>query len=493
MKKYSIFVFLCILFLGTFIFLKNIYAIDQTKDEKTTISAAKSLENDFIEIASKIKPSVVNISAVKIIKENKFNSFPEQNKDEFEDFFKKFFGERPYSQQPQEHQENSLGSGVIINEKGYILTNYHVIANANEIKVILSDKEKYDAEIMGKDKETDLAVIKIKNKEGKKFPVVKLGDSDKIQVGQWVLAIGNPFGLEKTVTAGIISATGRVIGSGPYDNFIQTDASINPGNSGGPLLNLAGEVIGINTAITSPTGSSIGLGFAIPINEAKDILDDLIEHGEVTRGCLGITLQTITSELASKFGIDEKADGVIVSDVFEGYPAEKAGIKVGDILIEYDNQPVKDGKQLQFFVAKTKIDKEVKLGILRKGKKIVLICKIAKMPKNFHKIGKQAHPSDVEVKEMFGLEVQEITKELAEKFDIKNTKGVIISSVSQNSFSEKSGFLRQDIIRKIEDTEITNLADYKEAIEKIKKGENVLFFIERQKSTLFIVLETKEK
>jgi serine protease Do len=445
-------------------------------------SGFRNLEEAFVKVAAQIKPAVVNISTVRKAKKN----FPYQFRegDPFEEFFRRFFGER----EPLPEMR-SLGSGVIIDEKGYVLTNCHVIEGADEITVKLSDERKYKGKILGKDKETDLAVIQIKSKKRKKFPVAKLGDSDQVKVGQWVLAIGNPFGLERTVTAGIVSATGRVIGASYYDYLIQTDASINRGNSGGPLVNLAGEVIGINTAITSPTGGSVGIGFAVPINIAKDILSDLIEHGKAIRGCLGVGIQNLTPELAEKFGLSEDQKGVVVNDVFKGYPAEKAGFKREDVIIEFDGKKIENKKELSLLVARTRVGKKVKVIVIRNKKKITLTPTIAKMPKDFHRLGGKVLPR---VEEKFGLEVEEITKELAEELDLKDTQGVVIRRVVPFSPASEAGFRKYDVIKEIEEIKIKGLSDYEKALEKVEGKESILFLVERAGHTLYLVLKIEE-
>jgi len=330
--------------------------------------------NIFVDIVKAQKPAVVNISAAQITKEpspKRFRGFgtPFERRDPFHDFFEKFFENTPRG----DMKKKSLGSGFIVDQEGYILTNSHVIENAEEITVHLDDDKEYKARIIGDDPKTDIALIKIDQRDP--LPVAKMGDSDKLEVGEWVIAIGNPFGFTQTVTVGVVSAKGRVINAGPYDNFIQTDASINPGNSGGPLLNLKGEVIGINTAIIA-TGQ--GIGFAIPINMAKNILEDLKMQGSVVRGWIGVMIQKITPELIKAFKIRE-IQGAYVSDVIKDSPADKAGVRRGDIITAFDGKPVQSVEQLPRIVADTRPGRVISADIVRDGVEKHLKIKIEKL------------------------------------------------------------------------------------------------------------------
>jgi len=337
--------------------------------------ATRGAPDSFAELAEKEGHVAVNISTTRVVKGVK-RFFPFQGR-EFRDFFgdeffRRFFGEIPEEQMKQ----TSLGSGVVVSEDGYILTNNHVVADAEEILVIFLNKEKYEAKIIGRDPKTDLALIKIKL--DKPIPAARLGDSDKLRVGDWVVAIGNPFGLGSTVTAGIVSAKGRIIGAGPYDNFIQTDASINPGNSGGPLFNLDGEVIGINTAIATRSGGNVGIGFAIPINMAKSVMSQLKEKGKVIRGWLGVVIQVITPEIKEKFSL-ETTEGALVGEVSKGSPAEKGGLKRGDVIISFDGKRVKEMPSLPPMVAATPVGKKVEIIVIRKGKEMRLTVKVGEL------------------------------------------------------------------------------------------------------------------
>jgi len=328
------------------------------------------VENAFVSVAAKVTPAVVNISTIDRGKALSDYFHPFRNDPPFRGFFDRFFGDFP-----RRHRQMSLGSGVIIDKAGYILTNNHVIRDADEIAVKLADKREYRGRVIGTDPKTDLAVIKVDAKE--EFPTAILGDSDALQVGEWALAIGNPFGLDHTVTVGVVSATGRSdVGIATYENFIQTDASINPGNSGGPLLNVRGEVIGINTAIIA---SGQGIGFAIPIGMAKKVISDLMKRGKVIRGWLGVGIQSLTPELAGSLGFSLE-EGVFINRVMPNSPAEAAGLKEGDVIISIDSQRIKDSRQLQRMVAELEVGRAVKVGIIRDRKPFSLNLKVGELP-----------------------------------------------------------------------------------------------------------------
>ena len=379
-----------------------------------------SITNEtFSKLSEKLRPAVVNISTTMVVKQPMLRGRPSSpfgEQDPFRDFWEKFFG----GKMPQEFETKSLGSGVIIHREGYILTNNHVVENAKEIMVTLYSEKDYPAQVIGRDKKTDLALIKIDAKED--LPVAPLGDSDRLRVGEWVLAIGNPFGLSETVTAGIVSAKGRVIGAGPYDDFIQTDASINPGNSGGPLFNFWGEVVGINTAIVA---AGQGIGFAIPVNMAKEVIPQLKEKGRVIRGWLGVTVQRITSQLAKSFGLKEER-GALVSQVFKGSPAEKAGIKSGDVILEFDGKKVKDFGELSRIVASTPVGKTIPIKIFREGKTLTLQATVAELEE-------RAEGTDAPVQETLGITVQNLTPEIARALGLEETTGVVVARVEKGS------------------------------------------------------------
>jgi serine protease Do len=331
---------------------------------------------DFVTLAKKLQPIVVNISTMQVAAGPGPGARPDSKEDPMEKFLERFFGQRPPSGRSQP-QQRSLGSGFIIGSDGSIVTNAHVIENAKKIIVKLSDKREFEAKVLGKDPKTDIAVIKIDSNG--RLPTAELGDSEQLQVGEWVMAVGNPFGLDSSVTSGIVSAKGRHIGAGPYDNFIQTDTPINPGNSGGPLVNLDGQVVGINMAIVSQTGGNIGIGFATPINLIKELLPQLEAKGKVTRGWVGIAIQEVTADLANAFGL-QKPHGALVAKVLAGGPAERGGIKVGDIITEYDGQQVKEANDFPLMVARTQVNKEVRVKVLREGKNLPFSVTVGEMP-----------------------------------------------------------------------------------------------------------------
>jgi serine protease Do len=324
----------------------------------------------FAAVARRATPSVVNVFTTHHVKVAPFGG-PLGPGDPFDEFFRQFFPGLP-----REMEQKSLGSGVIIDREGYILTNHHVVANADEIQVKLSDTRSFPAELVGSDARTDVALIRVR---GKNLPPAQLGNSDELGVGDWVLAIGNPFGLEETVTAGIVSAKERVIGAGPFDNFIQTDASINPGNSGGPLIDADGKVVGVNSAIYSRSGGSIGIGFAIPINLAMQVVEELRSKRRVVRGWLGVAMQDVTPELARSFGLPSE-EGALISDIYRGGPAHRAGIRRGDVVVGFNGRPVKNSRELARWAAEIPVGNSVKIDILREGSRQTLEVTIAEAP-----------------------------------------------------------------------------------------------------------------
>jgi serine protease Do len=353
-----------------------------------------------------------------------------------------------------------------------------VVENASDIKVSLSDKEEFDAKVVGRDPKTDVALIKIEAK--KDLPVIPLGDSGQLRVGEWVVAIGNPFGLGHTVTAGIVSAKGRIIGAGPYDDFIQTDASINPGNSGGPLFNLNGEVIGINTAIVA---SGQGIGFAIPINVAKDLLVQLREKGKVTRGWLGVQVQRVTPELAKSFGLDRER-GALVADVVTDTPAERAGIERGDIIVEFNGRKIEEMNDLPRVVAATPPGGEAEVKVLRKGQEKVVRVKVAEMKEE-----RVAGGDGGTIEEGLGLTVQELTPEIARSLGLSDTKGVVVSNVEEESPADEAGIRRGDVLLEVNQKKIANVRDYRAALGRAGGPESWLFLIRRGNNVLYVTLK----
>jgi len=448
------------------------------------------------EAVKNVSPAVVNISTTQKMERRRARPFPMPGPgpgpgpgpnpgpnpfgggdDPFEEFFRRFFGDRP-----PPSQQRSLGSGFIISEDGYIITNHHVVGDADKITVRLSDKEEYDAKVVGSDEKTDIAVVKINSKTP--LHPVPLGSSADLQVGDWVMAIGNPFGLDQTVTAGIVSAKGRVIGAGPYDDFIQTDASINPGNSGGPLLNLKGEVVGINSAIFSQSGGNIGIGFAIPIDLAKSIVPQLREKGKVTRGWLGVSIQSVTPELAKSFGLKEPS-GALVAEVTKDSPAEKAGFERGDIITAFNSAPIKDSHELPALVARTPVGEKAQVTILRGGKEKTLSVKLGELSEQQAK----AEGGGEESGESWGMTVAGLSSEAARRFQLdRNKKGVVVTEVEPGSAAESAGIQPGDVIEEVNRQPVESVEDFNKAMGDAKDKETLLLLARRGNFTSFFAL-----
>lgn len=464
------------------------------------LGAAPALAQDrpgsFADLVEEVSPAVVNIRTVKTVKGGPmaemfgFRGRPDSDENEgppdLHDFFRRFFGgpggPGGPGMPPREFKQRSLGSGVIIDEDGYVLTNNHVIAGADEIMVKLKDGHEYQAEIKGRDKKTDLALIKIKVE--KEFPYLKLGDSQKLRVGDWVLALGNPFGLENTVTAGIVSAKGRIIGAGPYDDFIQTDASINPGNSGGALIDMEGRLVGINTAIVA---QGQGIGFAIPIDLAKNVVNQLREKGKVVRGWLGVYIQPVTRELAEKFKLKED-HGALVADVIEGSPAQKAGLKRGDVIVEYNGNTVKDTHDLPRMVAATPVGQKAELELIRGGEKKKITVTIGELQDEQMAEAAPGESGEVDL----GMGLQELTPELAKQLGIPEAKGLVITGVKPASPAAEAGLMRGDVILEAAQKAVVSVREFKKLVAGLKSGEGLLLLIQRREGTLFLVVK-KEK
>ena len=381
----------------------------------------------------------------------------------------------------REYKQHGLGSGVIVSADGYILTNNHVVGNAEEIHVTLEDKREFTAKVIGKDAKTDLGLIKIDTKDA--LPVATLGDSNSTDVGDWVIAIGNPFNVGMTVTAGIVSAKGRLLG-GDYDDFIQTDASINPGNSGGPLINARGEVIGINTAIYSRTGASNGIGFAIPIDMARNVMDQLKAHGRVVRGWLGVEIQEVTADLAQSFGLP-KPEGALVASADKDGPAGKAGIERGDIVLSFNGHPVNDEHELPTLVAQTPINQKVPVEVVRNGKHVNLEVTIGERKEPQVASAKSEEPGG-----NWGMQVGDITPELAQRFHLESTKGVVIQKVAPDSPSAEAGLQPGDVVMEVNHDKIAALADF---VAKAKEAQSnkkpALLLVQRGGATLYTVIK----
>ena len=433
---------------------------------------------NFAKLAKEAKPGVVNIRTVKTIKGGGqvFRHFFGPKGNPFEDFF------GPFGPPPQrDYKQRSLGSGFIIDKEGYIVTNNHVVEGADKIRVSLYNEKEYDAKIVGRDPKTDLALIKIDGAPN--LHPLPLGDSDKLEVGDWVLAIGSPFGLEQTVTAGIVSAKKRVIGAGPYDNFIQTDASINPGNSGGPLLDLKGQVVGINTAIIA---SGQGIGFAIPINMARSIVAQLKEKGSVTRGWLGVAIQNLSPELAEYYGL-KTHKGVMVTQVFEGDPADKAGIKPKDIIIAVDGHPVATGRELSSIIANTPVGSKTRITLLRNGKRKTVTVTVAKREDEQLVVSEDSGRS-----ESMGIQVAEITPERARQFGLeKREKGVLVVDVQSGSRADEAGLRTGDIIKEVNHERVSDLDDFRKAMRKATKKKKGIQMLVKRRNHGFKVVKIK--
>lgn len=430
----------------------------------------------FADLAEKVKPSVVNISTSKTIRGGSRSQFGRSPFDRYfgDDFFDRFFGDAPR----REFKQQSLGSGFILSGDGYIFTNNHVVEQADKIIVKLSDGREYDAKIVGRDAKTDIALIKIKPNEN--LPVADIGDSDKVRVGEWVIAIGNPFGLEQTVTAGIVSAKGRVIGAGPYDNFIQTDASINPGNSGGPLFNMEGKVIGINTAIVA---QGQGIGFAIPINMAKTILPDLKAKGKVTRGWLGIAVQDVTEDMVKSLHLKDR-QGAMISEAFKGDPADRAGLRAGDIVTEVNGTKIKDTHHLLLTIAAFHVGDKISVKILRDGKELTFQVTVSERRDR----PEVASATPRAGQDNFGITAQDITPEVARYLGIPRKSGVVVAKVEEGSPADEVGIQPQDVIMQVNKVKITSLKDYSREMTKKSAKSGVMLLVKRGQATFFVAL-----
>jgi serine protease Do len=435
---------------------------------------------DFAGLAEHVAPSVVNISSTQEVKGGPSFGPEGPEGDPFHEFFEpfeRFFG--PPRRMP--FKAKSLGSGFVIDGAGYILTNNHVVENADEIVVKLASGKEFKAKVVGRDSKTDIALIEIHG--ATELTPVLLGDSDELKVGQWVVAIGNPFGLENTVTAGIVSAMGRHINQGPYDNFIQTDAAINPGNSGGPLLDTKGEVVGINTAIFSRSGGNIGIGFAIPINLARDIVPQLKEKGHVTRGWLGVMIQKVTPDIAESLGLSEPK-GALVADVVKEGPAGAAGLKQGDVIVEYDGKPVTDSAELPLLVARTPVGKQVKVKVIRDKGTQSFTIKIAELKEE------ETAQAGGGPTEDLGLTVQTLTAELAENLGLeRGLKGVVVTQVEPGGAAAEAGLRRGDVILEVNRQAVKDVEAYRKALRASGKGKSVLFLVRRGDNTIFLAVK----
>jgi serine protease Do len=430
----------------------------------------RMIPENFSQLAKEVRPGVVNIRTEKTMKDSgpvsrHFFGNPFGNPDPHGNIPGPFFQPNPN----RKFKQQSLGSGFVIDRRGYIVTNHHVIENADKIRVKLSNGQEFDAKVIGGDPNTDLALIKIKASD--ELVPIKTGDSDSIAVGSWVVAIGSPFGLEQTVTAGIVSAKGRVIGAGPYDDFIQTDASINPGNSGGPLLNMQGEVVGINTAIIA---QGQGIGFAIPINLAQGIVKQLKENGEVTRGWLGVSIQNLTPELKAYYNAKDRK-GVLVTEAYEGDPADNAGIKARDIITGVNGKRISTARDLSKTIAASPVGKEISISVIRDGKEKTIQVTLAKRGES-KLYAKQHQDKENEL----GLELSGLNSEMARRLGIpKDEKGVLVTRVAPDGKGDRAGIQKGDVVKEVNRISVSTLEDYYRNIEKADSSKPIQFLIKR--------------
>jgi serine protease Do len=449
---------------------------EKPKISQQSIDLLTSTGNAMAEVAAAVKPAIVNISTTRTVKiSGGMNPFSE------DPFFRHFFGDG--RQEPKERKSAGLASGVILSSDGYIITNYHVVKDADEIRVTLADKREFSGKVIGSDPKTEISVVKI---EATGLTTIPLGDSDALRVGELVLAVGNPYGLNQTVTSGIVSATGRAnVGIADYEDFIQTDAAINPGNSGGALVNVKGQLVGINTAIFSTSGGYQGIGFAIPSNMVKSIMDSLIQKGKVVRGWLGVSIQKITPELAKQFNLTGE-NGALVSDIVENSPAEKAGLKRGDIIVEYDGKKTDDPIQLRNMVANTLPGEERPMTVLRDNTLITLKVTVGELPSELQQAESGEYGNILR-----GVSVQDITPEMAKQLNIPaRIKGVIITDVDENS--PAAGILTQgDVVQQVNRKNMSGIKDYQDIASKIRKDEAVLLLIYRQGSSIYVTLSDR--
>jgi serine protease Do len=457
---------------------------------------ARSAPESFADLAERLQPAVVNVAAVHAAPERgptlpEVPHFPPGSP--FEDFFREFFERqtRPDAPRPP---PRSTGSGFVIDPSGYVVTNNHVIADSDDITIRFSDDTTLKAEVVGRDPKADVALLKVEPE--KPLPAIAWGDSDTARVGDWVIAIGSPFNFAGSVTVGIVSAHHRDINVGPYDDFIQTDASINQGNSGGPMFNMDGEVIGINTAILSPSGGSVGLGFAIPSRLARPIIAQLREFGRTRRGWLGVRIQGVTEEIAESLGLEEPR-GALVARVTEGQPAEQAGIKAGDIILTFDGKPVDDLRALQRIVAETPVDKSVTATVWRDEREITVEVTVGEMEKfeELAAVEEGVEAGRPESTEMLGLKLSDITPELRELYRLaEDLEGVVITEVAAPSDAAGKGLRAGDVITEVGQEKVSSPRDIEEKVEKARNAgrKSVLLLIQRQGNLEFVPLRVVE-
>ena len=454
---------------------------------------AEQLGKAFAMVAAHVRPTVVSVYSTKMVK------VPESQNPFGEDFFRQFFGQQfPGQRMPQQQAQprersvpqHGMGSGMIIDKQGHVLTNYHVVRDVDDITVRLADQRSFEAEIVSTDPQTDVAVIRIKGSVPEDLPAVEFGDSDAVEVGHLVMAVGAPFGYAQTVTTGIISAKGRSgININTYEDFLQTDAAINPGNSGGPLVNMRGEVIGMNSAIeTGGVGQSAGVGFAIPINMIKSVLPTLLKGEKVTRGMLGVEIQEVTPELAKQLGLSE-AKGALVAQATEDSPAAKAGVKAGDVIVQYDGKEVQKTTHLRNMVAASAPGTEVKLGILRNGKKETLTVRVGKLTGLMTAAATPSEEGGILSK--LGMSVQTLTPDLAKQFGLQGAEGAVITDVQEAGPASLAGLQPGDVIVQADRQKVASADDLEQVLSKAKDKDSVLLLVKRKGSNLFVVVKMK--
>ena len=451
----------------------------------SSVQAAANTESGFAPVVRKATPAVVNISTSKVVRSPVARGG--RSPMPFDDpILRDFFGGRmpPGSGAPRDRRENSLGSGVIVSPEGYVLTNNHVVEAATEIKVVLSDRREFKAKLVGGDPMSDIAVLKL---DQKNLPVLPLSDSSKVQVGEFALAIGNPFGLSQTVTMGIISGVGRGgLGIEEIEDFIQTDAAINPGNSGGALINANGDLIGINTAILSGTGGNQGIGFAVPVNLARNVMDQIIKTGKVTRGWIGVGIQEVTPSMAKAFGLPS-ARGIAVTEVAPDSPAIRAGIQVGDVIVAVNGKEVNEANSLRNMIATTPPNSPVRLKILRSGQEREVSLKLGELPVD-QKADRRGTPGEPEGI-LEGVDVEPLTPEIARQLGVpSNVKGLIVSDVEPSSKAAAAGLRRGDVITEVNRKPVANISDLANGVRQ-SAGQTVLLLVQRGGGTRFIAIE----
>ena len=477
----------CALLLAAFALFSGFNQRPLDASTKTAVAGPQPV-NSIVNLVKAVSPAVVNITTKG---ETRPATWSQRFGHPLPDAWRKFFEDAPFSMPnpfgtpgtpPSPRRTQSYGSGVIIDPKGLILTNHHVVAGRKKaaITVTLSDENEFKGTIIGTDEKTDIALIQID--AGYPLPTVPLGDSDKLEIGEGVLAIGNPFGLDRTVTSGIVSAKGRRIGAGPYDNFIQTDASINPGNSGGPLIDHRGKVVGVNTAIYSRGGGNVGIGFAIPINLVKELLPQLQNDGRVTRGWLGVAFQKMTPLLAESLGVGASR-GALVAEVLPNTPAQQGGLKAGDVIVEFNENPIEESGDLPMIVARTPVGKEVGVKVLRDGDERTLTVRIGQLDED-EAVAAAEQDSDL------GLTVRELTPDNAKNLSLKRTEGIVVTAVKPGSPADEAGLRQGDVILEVNRTPVATLAAYNRALQQVEKGQNALLLVQRGELTRFFVAKS---